>query len=82
MTFGRPRNWAWLGLVPYLGYALVCFVLPIVVLLRTAFQDTVTGAVTGANVGTSLHGAYLTGLQHSIVLSLVDALLVMAASER
>jgi putative spermidine/putrescine transport system permease protein len=72
----RPRvGWAWLGLVPYFLYAALCFVLPIVVLLRTAFVDTRTGAATGANLSTSLHGAYLTGLQHSIGVSFVDAVL-------
>jgi putative spermidine/putrescine transport system permease protein len=74
----RPRmGWAWLGLLPYFAYAALCFALPIVVLLRTAFIDTRTGAVTVANVSTSLSGAYLTGLQHSIAVSAVDAVLAV-----
>jgi putative spermidine/putrescine transport system permease protein len=76
MSRVRPRpGWAWLGLLPYFGYVALCFALPIVVLLRTAFVDSATGSVTGANLSTSLHGAYLDGLRHSIIVSTVDAVL-------
>jgi putative spermidine/putrescine transport system permease protein len=69
------RRWGWLGLVPFLGYVTLFFLIPIVMLLSTAFQDSVTGAFTLANWSHSVHGAYLTGLGHSVQLSIVDALL-------
>ncbi|HKT02468.1 MAG TPA: ABC transporter permease subunit [Rugosimonospora sp.] len=69
----RPQ-WSWLGLVPFFGYAGLFFLLPVGVLLWTAFQDSGTGAVTVDNVRHSLQGAYLSGLGHSVQLSLVDAL--------
>lgn len=80
-TVNRNRSragFAWLGLVPYFLYVAVCFVLPIALLLRTAFADSGSGAATWANLSTSLHGAYLDGLRHSIVLSFVDAVLATA----
>jgi putative spermidine/putrescine transport system permease protein len=63
----------WLGLVPYFAYVALFFLLPIGVLLVTAFQDSTTGAATVDNVRRSVQGAYLTGLGHSVQLSLVDA---------
>jgi putative spermidine/putrescine transport system permease protein len=63
----------WLGLVPYFAYLGLFFLLPIGVLLVTAFQDSGTGAATVDNVRRSVQGAYLTGLGHSVRLSLVDA---------
>jgi putative spermidine/putrescine transport system permease protein len=67
------RRWRWLGLVPFFGYLSIFFLIPIGALLFTAFQDNATGALTLDNVRHSLHGAYLTGLEHSVELSLVDA---------
>jgi putative spermidine/putrescine transport system permease protein len=68
-------SWTWLGLVPFFGYLVLFFLLPIAVLLWTAFQDHDTAALTGANLRHSVQGAYLSGLGHSVQLSLVDAIL-------
>ncbi len=72
------RRWTWLGLVPVLGYVALFFLIPIVLLLVNAFKDSDSGAFTGANELHSLQGAYLTGLGHSIQVSIVDALLAAA----
>jgi putative spermidine/putrescine transport system permease protein len=69
----RRSSLGWLGLLPYFLYVALFFLVPIGVLLATAFQDSDTGAATVDNVSRSLHGAYLTGLWHSVRLSLVDA---------
>jgi putative spermidine/putrescine transport system permease protein len=68
-------SWTWLGLIPFFGYVLLFFLVPIVVLLWTAFQDNATGAATADNLRHSVQGAYLSGLGHSVQLSFVDAVL-------
>jgi putative spermidine/putrescine transport system permease protein len=72
---GRARDVGWLGLVPFFGYVAVLFLLPTGVLLLTAFRSTTTGALTGANLATSVKGAYRSGLLHSIEVSTIDAVI-------
>ena len=74
---GRRRRlkWSWLGLVPFFGYLGLFFLLPTGVLLFTAFRSTSTGAFTTSNLDASLSGAYRSGLQHSVVVSAVDAVI-------
>ncbi len=71
---GQRVRWAWLGLLPFFGYTLLCFLIPTGVLLWNAFRST-SGSFTLSNMGESLHGAYLTGLEHSVEVSLIDAIL-------
>jgi putative spermidine/putrescine transport system permease protein len=75
---GSHRRWGWLGLVPFFGYTALFFVIPIGLLLVTAFQASGNAAFSWANELHSLQGAYLTGLGHSVQLSIVDALLSAA----
>jgi putative spermidine/putrescine transport system permease protein len=65
----------WLGLTPYFGYMALFFLIPTGVVLWTAFQASHTRAYTTANMSASVHGQYLTGLENSVKVSLVDALL-------
>jgi len=74
----RPVGWSWVGLVPFFAYIGVFFLMPTAVLLWTAFQSSATGAYTTANLQSSLQGAYLRGLQHSVVISAVDAVVAAA----
>ena len=69
----RRGGWSWLGLVPFFAYLGLFFLLPTGVLLWTAFQSSRTGALTSDNLNASLSGAYRTGLQHSVVVSALDA---------
>ena len=71
----RRIGWSWLGLVPFFAYVGLFFVLPTGVLLRTAFQSSRTGALTTDNLHASLTGAYRTGLQHSVAVSVLDAVI-------
>lgn len=70
----RRIRLGWLGLVPFFGYLAVFFLLPTGVVLWTALRSS-TGAFTGANISISVHNAYLTGLQNSIRISLIDSVL-------
>jgi putative spermidine/putrescine transport system permease protein len=79
----RRRGWGWLVVTPFTLYVAAFFLLPTGVLLWAAFRrtDVVTDATTftGANVTDSLHGVYLTALEHSIELSLVTAVIAAVA---
>lgn len=72
-----PR--AWLGALPLLVFAGICFGLPVGAVVYGAFttKDTATGvtSATGANVSTSLQGPYLTSLTGSVELSALTALI-------
>ncbi|MFB7716173.1 ABC transporter permease [Nocardia sp. NPDC056100] len=76
-TARSARALRWLGLVPFLAYVGVFFLLPTGVIAYSAFQVGDSGH-TGfgtANVAAALKGAYLTGLKNSVVLSLVVAVI-------
>ncbi|MCU1644209.1 MAG: hypothetical protein JWN03_4484 [Nocardia sp.] len=71
------RALGWLGLVPFLGYVGVFFLLPTGVIMYSAFRigDDANSSFGTANVTAALKGAYLTGLKNSVVLSLVVAII-------
>jgi putative spermidine/putrescine transport system permease protein len=72
----RRPGLIWLGLLPFLGFVGLFFLLPTAVIAYTAFRVG-TGSATrfgGANIAAALHGAYLTGLQNSVVMSMVVAI--------
>jgi putative spermidine/putrescine transport system permease protein len=83
----RPFSFAWMGLLPFFAFVALFFVLPIAVILFTAFLKTVRvrSQVTGQfepktsftfdNVTQSMHGVYLTALGNSLVLSAVTAVI-------
>jgi putative spermidine/putrescine transport system permease protein len=70
---GRRMRWSWLGLLPFFAYSGLFFLLPTAVVLWTAFRAG--SSFTGANVAATIHGAYLTGLEHSVEVSLIDAVI-------
>ncbi|WP_330180236.1 ABC transporter permease subunit [Nocardia sp. NBC_01503] len=74
------RALKWLGLVPFLAYVGVFFLLPTGVIVYSAFQVGDSGSTSfgTANVASALQGAYLTGLKNSVVLSLVVAIIAAA----
>jgi putative spermidine/putrescine transport system permease protein len=81
----RRRNYAWTGLLPFFAFVGLFFVLPIVVILYTAFRKTVRArnpvtqqfepktTFTFDNVANSVHGVYLTALGNSLLLSAITA---------
>jgi putative spermidine/putrescine transport system permease protein len=88
MTMMTRRRWrvpggrvrlGWLGLVPFAAYLAVFFVLPSVLVLFSAFRrvdpDTGVHSFTLQNWSDSLHGAYLKGLENSIQLAAVTAVI-------
>ncbi|QIQ04930.1 ABC transporter permease [Streptomyces liangshanensis] len=70
-----PR--AWLGTLPLLVFAGLCFGLPVGALLYGAVTHKEPGratSLTGENITTTLHGAYLNSLTGSVELSALTAL--------
>jgi putative spermidine/putrescine transport system permease protein len=72
-TAGRRLRWSWLGLLPFFVYSALFFLLPTGVVLWTALRAG--NSFTGANLAATVHGAYLTGLEHSVEVSLIDAVI-------
>jgi putative spermidine/putrescine transport system permease protein len=68
----RVHALAWLGLVPFLLYALVFLVLPAAGLLRSAFQDA-EGNLTTRYIEDIFQSQYLDAFRTSIELSVVTA---------
>ncbi|MFF2525451.1 ABC transporter permease [Streptomyces liangshanensis] len=69
-----PR--AWLGTLPLLVFAGLCFGLPVGALLYGAVTHQEPGratSLTGENITTTLHGAYLNSLTGSVELSALTA---------
>lgn len=68
------RNWSWLGLAPFLGFALLFLVAPVAYLVNGAFQDP-GGHYTFANIAALFSSDIAGSYWLSIRLSLVSALL-------
>jgi putative spermidine/putrescine transport system permease protein len=72
-------SFSWLGLLPFFGYVTAFFVLPIVVVLYSAFSrtdpDTLQKSHTLSNVKDAIHGVYRTALMNSIKVSVVTAVI-------
>ena len=58
------------ALVPFLGYVGFFLLFPMVAIIILAFQSPTTGAWTGSNIDSAVHGAFLHGFEQSIILSL------------
>lgn len=75
-TVKPRRNWAWIGILPFLLYVTLFFLLPTGAVLFSAFRrtdpDTNVTSFTGANVTDAVHGVYLKGIEHSLELALVS----------
>jgi putative spermidine/putrescine transport system permease protein len=59
------------ALAPFGAYVLLGLVIPMIEVIRGAFQDPSSGALTTGNVSTAVHGAYLHGFENSLLLSLI-----------
>jgi putative spermidine/putrescine transport system permease protein len=70
----RTGSWSWLGLAPFASFLALFFLLPTGALLFNAFRRA-GGGYGLQNLRASLSGAYLTGLEHSIKVSAIDAVL-------
>jgi putative spermidine/putrescine transport system permease protein len=65
----------WLGVVPFGAYVALGLGAPTVAIAIAAFQGSSNNAATLSNVKAAFQGTYLTGLENSIELSLVCAIL-------
>lgn len=65
----------YLGVVPFGVYVTLGLIIPLVAVAVGAFTDSDTGAFTMSNVNTALHGAYLAGFEHSLILSMVTSVI-------
>jgi putative spermidine/putrescine transport system permease protein len=63
------------GLVPFAAYVALGLVVPMIAVIRGAFQDPNTGAFTAGNMDIAVHGVYLDGFRQSIILSAVTSVL-------
>ena len=63
----------WAGVLPFGAYVALGLGAPAVAIAIAAFQDSNTNAATMSNLTAAFQGTYLTGLQNSLELSLVCA---------
>jgi putative spermidine/putrescine transport system permease protein len=63
------------AVVPFGAYIAIGLVIPLIAIVVGAFQDPGTGAFTTSNVSTAVHGAYLTGFEQSLLLSLLASVI-------
>jgi len=73
LTIGRAAL-RWLGAVPFGVYIALGLVAPTIAIAIAAFQSN-SGAMTTANLDGAVHGVYLTGLENSLELSAITAVL-------
>jgi putative spermidine/putrescine transport system permease protein len=64
----------WLGVVPFGLYIALGLIVPTIAIAILAFQSG-SGAFTTANIDAAVHGTYLTGLETSLELSAITAVL-------
>jgi putative spermidine/putrescine transport system permease protein len=65
----------WLGVLPFGVYVALGLGAPTVAIAIAAFQGSNNNAATLSNMDAAVHGTYLTGLENSLELSLVCAIL-------
>ena len=70
----RTRSWAWVGLVPFLAFAVLFLIWPTMFIVVGAFQDG-AGGFTLANVANLFQPSILSAFWISIRISLASALL-------
>ena len=63
------------GIVPFAAYVIIGLFIPLIAVLIGAFQNSSTGAWTFSNIDAATHGAYLTGYENSLELSLIASIL-------
>jgi putative spermidine/putrescine transport system permease protein len=86
-TRSRRFGFSWTGLLPFFGYVFLFFLLPIGVILFTAFRKTVRvrnpstqlfegkTSFTGSNISGSFQGIYRTSMINSVELSASTAVI-------
>ena len=70
----RTRSWAWVGLLPFLAFAVLFLIWPTMFIVVGAFQDG-SGGFTLANVANLFQPSILSAFWISIRISLASALL-------
>jgi putative spermidine/putrescine transport system permease protein len=63
------------ALLPFVAYVVYFLAVPLIFIIKDAFQDPKTGAWTTSNVNTAVHGVYLEGFRQSIEVSLIAAVI-------
>jgi putative spermidine/putrescine transport system permease protein len=63
------------GIVPFAAYIILGLFIPLIAVLIGAFQNSSTGAWTFSNIDIAVHGAYLTGFENSLELSLIASII-------
>ncbi len=64
----------WAGVLPFGAYVALGLIVPTIAIAIGAFQSSSTGAATFSNIDTAVHGVYLTGLETSVFLSIMTAI--------
>jgi putative spermidine/putrescine transport system permease protein len=64
----------WVGILPFGAYVALGLAAPTIAIAIGAFQNSDTGAATFSNINTAVHGVYLTGLETSVLLSIMTAI--------
>src|SRR3984957_6211842 len=64
----------WVGVLPFGAYVALGLAAPTIAIAIGAFQNSDTGAATFGNINTAVHGVYLTGLETSVLLSIMSAI--------
>jgi putative spermidine/putrescine transport system permease protein len=65
----------YLGVAPFTVYVALGLIVPLVVVVIGAFQDSDTGAFTMRNIDLAVHGVYLTGFRESLIVSVLSAII-------
>ena len=63
------------ALLPFLAYLVYFLILPLISVIRYAFQDPKTNAFTWSNINTAVHGSFLHGFEQSLLLSLIASVI-------
>ena len=63
------------ALLPFLVYLAYFLIVPLISVIRYAFQDPQTNAFTWSNINIAVHGSFLHGFEQSLLLSLIASVL-------
>jgi putative spermidine/putrescine transport system permease protein len=63
------------AVVPFGAYVAVGLAIPMIAIVIGAFRDSTTGAFTVSNLDIAVHGAYLTGFEQTLLLSVLTSVI-------
>jgi len=63
------------AVVPFLAYIAIFLLVPLVWIVKDAFQNPKTNAFTWSNIDIAVHGSYLHGFEQSLLLSLIASVI-------